>query len=174
MRRRQSGFNIIELMVTIVILGIMIVAAAPSLGEFIDEMRLTSRANDTLAFLNYARSESSKRGSRVTVCVSSTQATCDTAGTDWAVGVISFIDTNANGQVDAGETILRVMDAMPTGFVINATTLFATAYYFDFRPSGAASSQGTLRLCRPGRLARDISVSAVGRASATKTAIVCP
>ena len=88
---------------------------------------------------------------------------------------MAFIDVNGNGQVDpATDTIVRVLDAMPANFTVTATTAFATNYYFSFRPSGAASSPGTLRLCRSGRMARYISVTAIGRPTSTTTpALTC-
>jgi type IV fimbrial biogenesis protein FimT len=172
MRQRERGFNLIEMLVTLMVIGIVVAAGAPSMADFINDMRLTASTNDLLSFFNYARSEAAKRGARVTICISSDQATCSTTGTDWATGAVAFVDTNANGQVNVGETVLRVMDPN-SGVTILATTAFATDYYFAYRPSGAASSQGTLRLCRSGRKARDVSVSSVGRPMSQTTTTVC-
>jgi type IV fimbrial biogenesis protein FimT len=173
MRQRERGFNLIEMLVTLMVIGIVVAAGAPSMADFINDMRLTASTNDLLSFFNYARSEAAKRGARVTICISSDQATCSTTGTDWATGAMAFVDTNANGQVNTGETVLRVLNPN-SGVTILATTAFATDYYFAYRPSGAASSQGTLRLCRSGRKARDVSLSSVGRPMSQTTTTVCP
>ena len=172
MRHRERGFNLIELLVTMLIVGVVMAMGAPSLAGFINDMRLSAATNDLLSFFNYARSEAAKRGTRVTICISADQATCATAGTDWSAGAVAFVDADADGQVDVGETVLRVLN--PTSNVsIIATTAFATNYYFAYRPSGAASSQGTLRLCHSGRVARDVSVSSVGRPMSQTTTTVC-
>jgi type IV fimbrial biogenesis protein FimT len=163
MRRRERGFSVIELMITVAIVAIAMTLGAPSLANFVSDMRLSATTNDLLTFFNYARSEAAKRGTRVTICISADQATCSTAGTDWAVGAVAFLDSNNDGQVQTTETILRVMNPISGNITITATTAFATVYYFYYRPSGAASSQGTLHVCRTGRPARDISINPVGR-----------
>jgi len=171
--RRAKGFSIIELMVTVAVVGVTAVIALPAMGDFVSDMRISAKTNDLLAFFNLARSEAAKRGARVTICISSDQATCATGGTDWAAGALAFIDGDANGQVNGTDTILRVLDAMPANFTVTATTAFATGYYFYYRPSGAASSAGTLRLCRSGRFQRNISVSTIGRPMSTATTTTC-
>lgn len=173
MRSREGGFNIVELLVTLIVVGVVVAMGAPAMADFINDMRLSATTNDVLTFFNYARSEAAKRGARVTICISTDQATCATAGTDWATGAVAFVDADNDGQVDTAETVLRVLNPMPTGVTINATTAFATNYYFYYRPSGAANSQGTLRVCRTGRMARDISVSSVGRPISQTTTTVC-
>jgi type IV fimbrial biogenesis protein FimT len=172
MRRKERGFNIIELLVTLVVVGVVVTMGAPSLVDFTNDMRLTATTNDLLTFFNYARSEAARRGTRVTICISADQATCATAGTDWAVGAMAFIDSDNNGQFTAGETVLRVMNPI-SGVKVNATAAFATNYYFYYRPTGLTNSAGTLRVCRIGRLARDISVNSIGRPISQTTTAVC-
>ena len=75
MRPRERGFNLIEVMVTLLVISVVVTLGAPSLADFINEMRLSATTNDLLSFFNYARSEAAKRGSRVTVCLSSAHAT---------------------------------------------------------------------------------------------------
>lgn len=173
MKRRARGFNMIELLMVLVVMGVVITAGAPAMADFINDMRLSATTNDVLSFFNYARSEAAKRGARVTVCVSVDQALCAPGATNWAAGAIVFIDSNADGQVDTTETVLQVLNPMQTGVTVTPTTPFATNYYFYYRPSGAASSQGTLRICRTGRLARDVSVNSVGRPISSTTTTVC-
>jgi type IV fimbrial biogenesis protein FimT len=174
MRYRERGFNLIELLVTLTVMAVVITMGAPALGNFINDMRLSATTNDLLAYFNYARSEAAKRGARVTVCVSADQATCATTESNWAVGAVAFVDADNDGQVDTGETVLRVLNPMPSGVTIFATTAFSTSHYFYYRPSGAANSQGTLRVCRSGRNARDVSISNVGRPMSQATIAVCP
>jgi len=176
MRPRERGFNLIEIMVTLLVVSVVVTLGAPSLADFINEMRLSATTNDLLSFFNYARSEAAKRGSRVTVCLSSDLSTCDTTGVDWAQGAVAFVDADGNNQVNGGETVVRVLN--PT----NGVTIFAKSgagfpspdYRFYYRPSGAASAQGTLEVCRSGRKIREISINAVGRPMSQVMTTTCP
>jgi len=172
--RGQYGFNLLELMVTMAVIGVVVAMGAPSMVDFIKDMRLTAATNDVLGFFQYARSEATKRSSQVKLCISSDLAACSTSGTNWGVGALAFVDSNNNHQVDAGETVLRVLDPMtPNGITVVATTAFASGYYFFYRPSGAANSVGTLRVCSTGRKARDISVNTIGRPISQPTTVTC-
>ena len=173
MQRGKRGFTVIELLVTLIVLGIVVSLGVPSLRNMVLDMRLSAATNDLLTFFNYARSEAARRGARVTMCISSDQATCATAGTDWGAGAVAFLDSDGNGQVNGAEVIVRVLDPRGDGVTITATTAFSTNYYFYYRPSGASNSLGTLRVCRSGRNARDVAINAVGRPASQVTTTVC-
>ena len=119
-----------------------------------------------------------KRGARVTVCASSTYTSCSAAtSTDWAVGAVAFLDTNSNGTVDAGEAVIRVLDALPTGLSVtgSTTTGGASAGRFVYKPSGAADSARKFCIRKSARTGRDVSVSVQGRASVlSATTTACP
>lgn len=115
----NSGFTITELIVTLVILGVLLAIAAPNLKNFIFDQRLTTQINDLIADLNVARSEAVKRAATVTVCKQGGTVTapqCNTTTTAaWTNGWFVFVDANANGQMDAGETVLRVRESLEGG-----------------------------------------------------------
>jgi type IV fimbrial biogenesis protein FimT len=128
------GYTLIELITTLTIAGVLTALAVPMLTTFVQNQRLSTQANDLLADLTFARSEAVKRGATITVCkrdASTTPPNCDTGNTaPWSRGWIVFIDTvnPASGQVDAGETVLRVHDAVEgNNFVTSALTSTALA-----------------------------------------------
>lgn len=72
MRRAGApGFTMIELLMTVAILGILSVAAIPSFRTFIAEQRIKTASFDLISMLTMARSEAIKRGANVTIAVSS-------------------------------------------------------------------------------------------------------
>ena len=137
--RISKGFTLIELMVTIAIVGIMSSIAIPSFQNFIRQTRTTAQTNDFISALNYARSESIKQGRTVTLCKSADLATCVAAG-NWAQGWILFIDTDGNGAKANAETMLRVHAAMAGGSsLIGGATL---SYWVQYIPTGMAVGNG--------------------------------
>jgi type IV fimbrial biogenesis protein FimT len=68
MQNRHSGFTVVELMVTIAIVGILAAIAAPSFIGVVNTNRLASNANELLSIIQYARSEAVRSNSRVIFC----------------------------------------------------------------------------------------------------------
>lgn len=66
-QKKISGFTIIELIVTIVIIGILTAAGAPMFSQFIAGQRIKTASFDIMSSLTLARSEALKRNANVTV-----------------------------------------------------------------------------------------------------------
>ncbi|MFM8330223.1 MAG: GspH/FimT family pseudopilin [Candidatus Methylumidiphilus sp.] len=171
------GFTLIELMVTISMMGIVLTFGVPSLTAMLKNSRIITQANNFISTLNYARSEAVKRGVRVTVCkINGGDFTkCDTGGS-WNQGWIVFVD-GGNGFVGnpttvtpASGTILRVHE----GFATLTVSTSGVANYVSFAPNGTSQTSsgafqaGTLTVCPPSPAGsikgRSIVINAVGRA----------
>lgn len=70
-RQRGRGLTLIELMVTVGILGIVLAVAAPSLSDFMNKRRVRLVADELSTLMVYARSEAGLRNRRVNVFFSS-------------------------------------------------------------------------------------------------------
>ncbi len=112
--QRNSGFTLIELIVTLTIAAVLMALAVPSMTRFIFGDRLMTQTNELMADLSYARSEAIKRGSPVTICktadASASPPQCITGNDSapWTNGRIVFVDTDGDGQVTGTEAVLRV------------------------------------------------------------------
>ena len=64
---KQHGFTLIELMVTVSILAVIAMIAAPSFTHLIERWRVRSAAEALQSTIYYARSEAIKRGGGITI-----------------------------------------------------------------------------------------------------------
>lgn len=164
--KSQSGFSMIELMITIALLAILLSLAQPSFQSLLNGNRLTSISNELLATMQTARMESFRLGRQAVVCKSlnadTATPTCSAAAGNW-IGWIAFVDdgggtaANAtNGTFNAGETLLRVGTVSGTVVVTPSLAISATQR-ITFRsdgmsyttPTGNVLLAGTLATCMP-------------------------
>ncbi|MGE4659996.1 MAG: GspH/FimT family pseudopilin [Arenicellales bacterium] len=165
-RSYTAGFTLIELMVTIAIIGIVALIGIPAFSDFILNNRIRGQTSDFVVQLTHARSEAMRTATRVTVCPG-TEGGC--SGSNWENGWVVFVDANANAAVDSGETVIGVGAALDGGNTLRSAT-FST--YISFRHDGGSTSiaggglAGSFALCDSrgyGDNARAIAVSASGR-----------
>ncbi len=152
----QRGFTLVELMVTIAVLGITLTIAIPSFESAMLSSKLGSYADSLSASTRLAHSEAIKRNVAVTLCVSSNGTSCATGG--WGQGWI----------VLAGTTVIQRQQALASGYkVINASTSL------NFPPSGVGVTTATFKVCRAtptvGDRERVVAISPTGRPTVTRT-----
>ena len=166
-RVASTGFSAIELMVSIAIMLILTSVAAPSLRDFIMNVRLTGQANDLMTDLMLARSEATKRDVNISVCPLATGST-DTcaAGADWKSGWMVVVDADSNGVKDSGTSPLRQSDPITgSNSLKNSTTGVIT---FTATGVSATLASKTLTLCDPRGIGRSINVTPQGRTVVSK------
>ena len=103
-RRRQSGFTLTELMITVAVLAIVVTIAVPSFTNLINSNRLTAAANELVATVQTARMEAVRRNSSVVLCPTVNGTAC--SGTNWE-RLMVFSDEDGNGAADADEPVIR-------------------------------------------------------------------
>ena len=178
--KRQSGFTLYELLITVLVIGVILTIGVPNMSEFTQNSRLTSASNDLLSSFQLARSEAARSKSNITICASnnSLDANANCGGT-WNDGWIIFLDLNGDlNRGGAGENILRAHPEPPSGVTItpdNGATYFAFAGTGLGRGNvGGAPALATVMVCddrgidtAPGgrATARRLVATAIGRAT---------
>ncbi|OEY66653.1 GspH/FimT family pseudopilin [Marinobacter sp. X15-166B] len=153
-KRQIFGFTLVELMVTLALVGVVAAFAVPSFSTMIANNRLVSASNDIVGVLNYARSEAVKSGRQVIVS--------PTDGVDWTNGMSVWVDRNANGSMQASEELRRTTGG--TG----AVSITSSSPSFSFTGNGllpTGSVAVTIQVCdgRGGEPGSSITITLGGR-----------
>jgi type IV fimbrial biogenesis protein FimT len=106
----QTGFTLMELLMTIAIAAIVAMLAIPSFRYVTNSNRIAAEVNGLLGDLQFARGEAIKEGQPVTVCMSKLGQTCDTTGNAWNSGWIVYSNPTFTGATTtpAAGSILRI------------------------------------------------------------------
>lgn len=67
MKKYNSGFSLLELMITLAIAAIIVTASAPGITKSVVKNRIAAQSNDFVAAMAYARSEALGRGRSVSL-----------------------------------------------------------------------------------------------------------
>ena len=146
---KQSGVSLIELMVTLAVLGVLIGLAVPSFSQLIARNRLTAAANEYVSAIQTARMEAVRRNGRVVLCPSANGTTC--SGADWQRAIL-FFDADRNNDAGAGDTLIRDVVATQGGIVVKGTAPLATNNRMWF------SADGFVRMGNPVVRSGDITL----------------
>ncbi len=100
---RNSGFTLIEMLISIVIASILLALAVPSFKDLILTQRVKAGVSGIQSALFFARSEALKRRMDVIVIP---------AGGDWKSGWTVCVDNDADSVCDAPPGVLRFEDPL--------------------------------------------------------------
>lgn len=161
MNKKNHGFTLIELMITMAIFGLLAAFAAPSITGLMRSNRLTTQTNEFISAINIARSEAVKRSSVVTLCISdgNSPPDCDAAATAWQNGWIVFTDFNGDAVFDnTADSLIRIHESLNDDYTLTSTHYESVAYNLQYNPTGvlrpldadsSTSAQRTFTLCDP-------------------------
>jgi type IV fimbrial biogenesis protein FimT len=140
----QAGYSIYDLLITSAVASILGLGAVGMTG-MVQDTRMTAAVNQLMGDLNLARSEAIKRHTIIALCKSDNGSSCS-EDTAWNEGWIVFTDDNNNHDVDAGETVVRVQQALEGNLTLRYGET-GTYTYVRYNPSGEAWPGATFSFC---------------------------
>lgn len=158
MLRIQTGFTLIELMITVAIMSIMLTVGLPSFQSLIASSRVTSTTNAMVSALQLARSEALRQHKSVVVAHKQ-------SGT-WQDGWDVFVDLNDDEIPQENEQILAstIFDSVKATVTIKSS--YSDFVIYDATGRVSSSSSGTIggnfTFCSSGTY-RKVTIAGTGR-----------
>lgn len=151
MKKQQHGFTLLELMVTIAIVGIIAAIAFWNSSDMLENNRAENYLLELKRNINFARAKATSTDSLIVVCSGETSKIENKQETaclnDWNDGIVFvFYDSNGNGDYnpDNDDKILRVMSEIPD----NSQFTFTGDNSLIFDASGRVTTNpGTFTYC---------------------------
>jgi type IV fimbrial biogenesis protein FimT len=167
MKSRQRGFNLLELMMGITVMGVLVSLAVPSLRDLTMRQRIVASAQDMQLDLTLARQEAVTRGVPVSVCTSANGTTCSNDG--WGQARIVFADLNSNGAIDPNDEPIKYSTALPGGLSAASADAFLT-----FSPTGSVAAASLINICYSGFVGRNLRIKRTGHPMLEVMTVNCP
>lgn len=158
------GTTLLELMLTLSIIGVLLLVAIPTGVEWRAKIRAEVTINQLFASIRYAQSEATRLGKRVILCPTTQGERC---AVDWSTGYMIFVDQNGDRTVADSSQVLAVYRLQLAGDKLRWQGSRSQAY-FEWMPSGLHRQQnGTFVYCswrdNAYRQRRGLIVSKTGR-----------
>ena len=166
--KRNLGFTLIELMMTVTIAAILLGIGVPSMSEFVTTNRRAAAVNMLVSDMQRARGFAITRRVRVVLCPSSDGVTCLPATTrDWSGGWLLFSDPDDDlAPGGAQDQLLNTQNALKNLKMPSSTGRF------EFTAGGGVQSTfgGRVAICvdSDNTKARTIVVDGTGRTRLVK------
>ena len=157
-RRKVSGFTLVELMVTLMVVAILLAVALPHFGEFIARSRVRSATNDLVTALATARSTAILQRKTVSVCAATNDTGDDFFTHGWRIV--------AAENCASASSATSVQDYAPNQEV-GLSMVAGSDWEFAFTQNGDLANGKTLFLEASPKARRCVDVNLLGYVKVT-------
>jgi type IV fimbrial biogenesis protein FimT len=161
--RKHHGFNLVELITTMVIMGALTIIALPSLQSIQLHVRSDSNIKAIQHTITLARNIAINYGVPVTIC----PMVDNQCSTNWQLGLTVFTDSGKKFQLEGNDKIIQKQNPFHQQDIIQYNRKA-----IRFQPDGLASgTNGTLTYCPKSidsEYSKAVIVNQAGRARMSK------
>ena len=144
--QQQYGLTLVELLATVAIAAVLMLAAIPGMQRLIDQTRADTGMRTVIAGVHYARAVAVTLNRTAVLCPLDANDRCDG---DWSSGFAVFTEGTAIAEPHAFEPVLRHFGAVPEGAQLRFRA-FGTTRYLRMLPNGQTGWQnGRFEYCPP-------------------------
>jgi type IV fimbrial biogenesis protein FimT len=167
----ELGFTLIELMVTLAVLAVLLVAAAPSFADFFDKSRVRGAADGVISLIGNARAEAVKTDLDVNIAFTKSSSTSWCVGANAATPPTGGAPAGAATACDCTDTTKCIVGGQRSAIEVGAYPDVAIgtipgAFAFDSKLGVVAPlATNSVTLTSPrGKYDIKVEVSALGQA----------
>ncbi len=133
------GFTMVEVMVVLSITAIIVAFATPSFMNIVANNRVVAASNELVTALNLAKSAAVRSGDKTILCKSPVANQCDDTAA-WNDGLLLFLDSDNNGNVNNDEKIIKVIPASEDN--LNFAYTGSSPNFIRFNANGRTNTNG--------------------------------
>lgn len=157
---QERGLTLIELIVSITILGILLSIGLPSMAALNQKIEQQKIIDFWRAALRYTRAYAISSSTETTLCLIDQENTCSKQ----ALRLASFIDKDKDRELDEGELLQWHLAPKLMQRFQSQLSLSGGRRFLRFRPNGTAKEFGSLYLCdTTTQVRKSLVVSRLGR-----------
>ena len=169
--KKQTGFSFIELVMTLFLAAILTVIAVPSMRYMLMNNRITTKTNQFVSAINYARSLSVANPTETVIIAAHTNK-------KWGDGWIIWVDDDKITDLESVPTTKKVEFDDNSITIDVSNSIKQIKYKRGFLDPATSRSVIQLDICLKDwgtgdPLGRQLQISPVGRASVTCTSYSC-
>ncbi|MBT1064983.1 GspH/FimT family pseudopilin [Bowmanella sp. Y26] len=154
----QQGLTLLELMITLSIVGILLTLVAPNVRDILIRNNVTSQVNEISGIVQFARSNAIDEQNTAIICPTPDFSNCST---NWDQAKMVFNDLDGNGNRSEDEELLAA-----TGLPPKSLTITGPGITVRFNGNGTVSTPATIKICHQdgeAKFARALFISLQGR-----------
>lgn len=141
MSYKRNGFSLVELMVTLAVIGILLALAAPYFSDWAANSRVRSTAEALQNALRKAQSEAIRRNHQTALVLTAATApsatsTANTAGPNWFIRLVNFSATETATSATADGGSANFLIASETYGSSNSVTIVGSKSMICFNSLG--------------------------------------